>query len=168
MEPPRNNIHRRIARANQRAAGSKLATNTARPPRIEFPICIYDASGGFGVFGEVPPFGDVVDGVDGQGGVVGWGGAEGEGWGGGEVEGALALPVLRGDEAGDDGGDGGGGAVLPVGEGFVAEEPKPLAVVGVGDCEVGVHWVGGVVGVEAADVEGIVVAVTLAVCVCGI
>jgi hypothetical protein len=82
---------------------------------------------------------------------------------GGEEEGALALPVFCCDEAGDDAGGAGWGAVLPVGEWFIAEHPGPLAVVRVADCQIGVHWVGDVVGVEAAKVRGVGVAVALAV-----
>ena len=94
-----------------------------------------------------------------------------------EEERALPLPVGGGDEAGDDGGAGGGGAavgrvgwwlvelraewgrarggdaLLPVGEGLVAEEPLPLPVDGVADGEVGEEGAAGVVGVEAGDVR---------------
>lgn len=54
-----------------------------------------------------------------------------------EKEGTLALPVIGGDETGYDGWSRAGCAVLPVGEGLVAEHPVPLSVDGVGDGDVG-------------------------------
>jgi hypothetical protein len=101
-------------------------------------------------------------------GTGGRGGAVGVGAGIGEEEGALALPVLGCDEAGDDAGRVFWCAaerllvtiwtirgrlflgsdmimrrkehiLLPICKWFVAEEPVPLSIPGIADCEIGVH-----------------------------
>lgn len=62
-----------------------------------------------------------------------------------EVQAALALPVLCRHETRHDGGRAGWGAVLPEGEGVVAEHPLPLAVEWVADGQIGVDGAGLVV-----------------------
>ena len=73
------------------------------------------------------------------------------------------MPVFGCDETGDDAWSAFWSTVLPVGKGFVAEEPGPLAVEGVTDCEVGVERVGRVVRVKALHVAVAGVAVACAV-----
>lgn len=70
----------------------------------------------------------------------------------GEPERALLAPVVGVDEAGHDGGAAERRAVLPPLKGLVAEEPVPLAVVGVPDRQVVEDGVGGVLVLEAEDV----------------
>lgn len=73
-------------------------------------------------------------------------------WSFGEVQSTLPSPVLCGHKSADDGRPAFWSAVLPVTEGLVASHPDPLTIDGVAQRSIGVHWITGVVGVEAANV----------------
>lgn len=98
MIAPRDDIHGRLSRADQRTTRSEVTGRAGGAPRVVLPVRPEQAGGG----GEVPAEGAGVD-LGLRGAVSGAEGEEGGGW---EVEGALALPVGGGHEAGDYGGAG--------------------------------------------------------------
>lgn len=93
MESPRDNLHRHLLGALQRAAWPELGRHAGGAPWVQLAVDVEETLG----FAPGPAVGVTVDVLDGAA-VRGVGGA----FRGGEEERALALPVGRVDVAGDD------------------------------------------------------------------